>query len=148
MPQPVDGCGIDPVDAFVQCLADSRNRVLVVLRPPGEFPSRSPDRPSPEADRGMCRSEFPSGFVFMMTFSLAVAEVPIEDVAARATVVFLLGSGILSKIGHAGKMAMPQARFLKQLRIEYGVTGLYNAPLGYENVAMFHCSLAVENRFS
>src|SRR5262249_18632091 len=50
--QPVDGRGVDPVDAGVQRLLDGGDGVAVVLGPPGEFPARPADGPGPEADRG------------------------------------------------------------------------------------------------
>src|SRR5207249_11245682 len=52
MTQPIDSCGVDPIDAGVQCLPDGRNGVSVVLGPPREFPAAPADRPRSEADRG------------------------------------------------------------------------------------------------
>src|SRR5205085_9631809 len=49
--QAVDRGRVNPVDACVQCRPDSSDRLPIVLDAPGEFPTRSTDRPRPKADR-------------------------------------------------------------------------------------------------
>ena len=50
--EPVNGCGIDPVNAKVDSAIHRRDRVVVVLWPPGERPSTTSDRPRANADAG------------------------------------------------------------------------------------------------
>src|SRR5262249_5154898 len=49
--EPVDGRGVDPVDAGVHRLVDRGDGVAVLLRAPGELPARPADGPRPESDR-------------------------------------------------------------------------------------------------
>src|SRR6185437_514702 len=51
MPQPVNGGGVDPVDAKFENMLHGRERSCVVLRPPGECPVAASNGPRAEADR-------------------------------------------------------------------------------------------------
>src|ERR1035437_10386791 len=52
MPESVNRGGIDPVHATIERSADGGNRLVAILRSPGERPSSAAHRPRPHADRG------------------------------------------------------------------------------------------------
>src|SRR5215472_970050 len=52
MPQAVNGRGIDPVDAEIECRLDGGDRIAVVLRTPGPLPTASSHRPCANPDGG------------------------------------------------------------------------------------------------
>ena len=51
MPEPVDGGGVDPVDAALDRMADGGDRLLVVLAAPADRPVAAADGPGAEPDR-------------------------------------------------------------------------------------------------
>jgi hypothetical protein len=52
MPQPIDGCGIDPIHAAVQAGTNGGDGLLIILLAPSEFPLTSAYRPSSNPNRG------------------------------------------------------------------------------------------------
>jgi hypothetical protein len=55
VPETVDRCRVDPVDAALDGAANGRNRVRIILRSPSETPFAT-DGPRAESDASQCES--------------------------------------------------------------------------------------------